>query len=37
MKVLEKQNENKALEDYNKNNESIGSSLGDILKEKIDK
>jgi small subunit ribosomal protein S1 len=37
MKVLEKQNENKALDEYNKNNESVGTSLGDILKEQIDK
>ena len=37
MKALEKQNEDKALDEYNKNNESVGSSLGDILKEQIDK
>ena len=37
MKALEKQNEDKALNEYNKNNESVGSSLGDILKEQIDK
>ena len=37
MKVLEKQNENKALDEYNKNNESVGASLGDILKDQIDK
>ena len=37
MKALEKQNEDKALDEYNKNNESVGSSLGDILKDKIDK
>ena len=37
MKALEKKNENKALDDYNKSNESVGSSLGDILKEQIDK
>ena len=37
MKALEKQNEDKALDEYNKNNESVSSSLGDILKDKIDK
>ena len=37
MKALEKQNEDKVLNEYNKNNESVGSSLGDILKEQIDK
>ena len=37
MKVLEKQNENKALDEYNKNNESVGASLGDILKDQMDK
>ena len=37
MKVLEKQNEDQALNEYNKNNESVGTSLGDILKEQIDK
>ena len=37
MKALEKQNEDKALNEYNKNNESVGSSLGDIIKEQIDK
>ena len=37
MKALEKKNEDKALNEYNKNNESVGSSLGDILKEQIDK
>jgi len=37
MKVLEKQNEDQALNEYNKKNESVGSSLGDILKEQIDK
>ena len=37
MKVLEKQNEDQALNEYNKTNESVGSSLGDILKEQIDK
>ena len=37
MKVLEKQNENKALNDYNKKNESVSTSLGDIIKEHIDK
>ena len=37
MKLLEKQNEDQALNEYNKNNESVGSSLGDILKEQIDK
>jgi small subunit ribosomal protein S1 len=37
MKALEKQNENKVLDEYNKNNESVSSSLGDILKDKIDK
>ena len=37
MKLLEKQNENKALDDYNKNNESVSTSLGDIIKEQIDK
>jgi len=37
MKALEKKNEDKALDDYNKSNESVGSSLGDILKEQIDK
>jgi len=37
MKLLEKQNEDQALNDYNKNNESVGASLGDILKEQIDK
>ena len=37
MKLLEKQNEDQALNEYNKNNESVGTSLGDILKEQIDK
>ena len=37
MKALEKKNEDKALDDYNKSNDSVGSSLGDILKEQIDK
>ena len=37
MKVLEKQNEDQALNEYNKTNESVGTSLGDILKEQIDK
>ena len=37
MKALEKQNEDKVLNEYNKNNESVVSSLGDILKEQIDK
>ena len=37
MKLLDKQNENKALDDYNKNNESVSTSLGDIIKEQIDK
>ena len=37
MKALEKQNEDKVLNEYNRNNESVGSSLGDILKEQIDK
>jgi small subunit ribosomal protein S1 len=37
MKELEKQNENKALNDYNKKNESVSTSLGDIIKEHIDK
>ena len=37
MKVLEKQNENKELDEYNKNNESVGASLGDILKDQMDK
>ena len=37
MKALEKKNEEKALDDYNKSNDSVGSSLGDILKEQIDK
>ena len=37
MKALEKQNEDKVLNEYNKNNEPVGSSLGDILKEQIDK
>ena len=37
MKALAKQNEDQALAEYNKNNESVGSSLGDILKEHIDK
>ena len=37
MKALVKQNEDQALDEYNKNNESVGSSLGDILKEHIDK
>ena len=37
MKVLEKQNEDQALNEYNKSNESVGTSLGDILKEQIDK
>ena len=37
MKALEKQNEDKVLNEYNKNNESVGSSLGDIIKEQIDK
>ena len=37
MKALEKQNEDKVLNEYNKNNESVGSSLGDIYKEQIDK
>ena len=37
IKALEKQNEEKALDEYNKNNESVSSSLGDILKDKIDK
>tara|TARA_A100001011_G_scaffold2901_1_gene3450 strand:+ start:1298 stop:2956 length:1659 start_codon:yes stop_codon:yes gene_type:complete len=37
MKALEKKNEEKALDDYNKGNDSVGSSLGDILKEQIDK
>ena len=37
MKALAKQNEDQALDEYNKNNESVGSSLGDILKEHIDK
>ncbi len=37
MKLLEKQNEDQALNDYNKHNESVGASLGDILKEQIDK
>ena len=37
MKVLEKQNEDQALNEYNKTNESVGASLGDILKEQIDK
>ena len=36
MKALEKKNEEKALDDYNKSNDSVGSSLGDILKEQID-
>ena len=37
MKAFEKQNEDKALNDYKENNESVGSSFGDILKEHIDK
>ena len=37
MKAIEKKNEDKALDDYNKNNDSVGTSLGDILKEQIDK
>jgi len=37
MKVLEKKNEDQALNEYNKSNESVGTSLGDILKEQIDK
>ncbi len=37
MKALDKRNEDKALDDYNKSNDSVGSSLGDILKEQIDK
>jgi small subunit ribosomal protein S1 len=37
MKALVKKNEDQALDEYNKNNESVGSSLGDILKEHIDK
>ena len=37
MKALEKKKEDNALNEYNKNNESVGSSLGDILKEHIDK
>ena len=37
MKALVKQNEDQALDEYNKNNESVVSSLGDILKELIDK
>jgi len=37
MKALAKQNEDQALAEYNKNNESVGSSLGDKLKEHIDK
>ena len=27
----------KKLDEYNQNNESVGNSLGDILKEQIDK
>lgn len=37
MKAFDKQNEDKALNDYKENNESVGSSFGDILKEHIDK
>ena len=37
MKALEKKNEDQALNDYKDNNESVGSSFGDILKEHIDK
>ena len=37
MKAFEKKNEDKALNDYKENNESVGSSFGDILKEHIDK
>jgi len=37
MKALDKKNEDKALDEYNKSNESVGTSLGDILKEQIDK
>ena len=37
MKALEKHLENEALDEYNQNNESVGNSLGDILKEQIDK
>ena len=37
MKAFEKQNEDNALNDYKENNESVGSSFGDILKEHIDK
>ncbi len=37
MKALEKKKEDNALNEYNKNNESVGSSLGDILKEHIEK
>ena len=37
MKALEKHQEGEALDQYNQKNESVGSSLGDILKEQIDK
>ena len=37
MKIIEKQKENETLKEYNKNNESVGASLGDILKDKINK
>ena len=37
MKAFEKKYEDKALNDYKENNESVGSSFGDILKEHIDK
>ena len=37
MKALDKKKEDNALNEYNKNKESVGSSLGDILKKHIDK
>ena len=37
MKALDKKKEDNALNEYNKNKESVGSSLGDILKNHIDK